>query len=81
MDKFVLEYGRHSIDDTYPIAEFVFAGRPNFTTDLSAFNFVAIIANSSHVSLHMQVCAYANPPSHSPAHYSDGVISHSAQSV
>lgn len=55
MDKFVLEYGRHNIDDFYPMAEFVLTGTDNFTTDLAGFNFIAITVNSSQVSLHVQV--------------------------
>lgn len=55
MDKFVLEYGRHNMDEAYPIAEFVLSGTANFNTDLAGFNFIAITVNTSHVSLHVQV--------------------------
>ena len=50
---FIFEYGRNNIDDYYPIIEFIF-DPDQIATDPNAFNLVAVLANSTHLTVRLQ---------------------------
>lgn len=53
-NRYVLEYGRGNLDNMYPVADLVFDPL-EIATDPAAVNLVALMANSTHVALRLQV--------------------------
>ena len=51
---FVLEYGRHTLDDFYPVSVLRF-NAAEINTDPAATNLVALLLNATHVTVRLQV--------------------------
>jgi hypothetical protein len=51
---YALEYGRNNLDNEYPMAYFEF-DKSEITTDGSEANLVAASANSTHLTMRLQV--------------------------